>query len=640
MLDLMRRKKRLKLILWLVIAALALSMLVFFVPGTNMGGIFDSPGVVASVSGREITAQDFSLLYRRVANNLRTSNKMDAEAIRSMGVPTQVLNELINYEVMEILAKRFGITVTEEEMRRALENDQNLMDGDKFIGIENYKALMAMNGYTAAQYEKDVRRVMLHDKVRDFLTSALRVTDSELRDNYRRTTEKIQLDYVLLKKDDFKKRMKPTSAEIESWFNENKDNYIVHEKRSAEYMLIPYAQFAPLVEITEDDIIKEWNSVSHEELVEAAHILLLVNNASEEEEVKRKAEEVLKMARATSGQDFSKLAKKYSEDPGSAEKGGYLGTFGRGQMVPEFDAAVFALKPGEISNLVRTQYGYHIILSLRHESPTLESSREELDLMARDSKLRSIVLQKAEEAKAAAAKHADINEAVKSLNFTVEIRKTGLWQKDEPKIDPDLSPEILEDIFSLKEIGDLGNPVEHAQGFAVPKLTKVELPHPGTLAEFRQKAEADYIEIKAKDLMDAEAQKLSAEGIKQANLTVAAKALGLSVKTSQEFSRNGTPDQEIGSNQLITNAAFALETGAVSTPQSIKDDVIVFQVKSRSPFDEAAFEKQKIALGAQLLQNRQDTYFREYVNRMRDEMTKSGKISTNQRALTQASLNF
>jgi len=638
MLNLMRRKKRLKLILWLVIAALALSMLIFFVPGTNMGGFFDTPGVVASVEGRKVTVQDFNRLYRRVANNFRSANNIDEETMRAMGLPNQVLTELINYEVMEILATRLGITLTEEELLRAVENNPNLQVDGKFIGVENYKALLAQNGYTAAQFEAEVRRMKLQDRVRDFITSSIHVTDQELRDDYRRTTEKIQVDYVFLKKDDFKKRVKPEAADIETWFNDHKDSYTVKEKRRAEYLLIPYMQFVPLIEITEDDILREWSSVPHDEMVEAAHILLIVNDSSEDAEVKKKAEEVLKLAQ--SGQDFAELARKYSDDSGSAEQGGYLGSFTRGQMVPEFEAAAFALKADELSGLVRSQYGYHIIKSLRHESPTLESSREQLSDIVRGNKLMEMVRQKAEEARAAAVKQTDLREAIKNLDFTVEVHETGLQQRDDPPADSGMSPDMIDDIFSLREIGAIGKPVEHMLGFAVPRLAQVELPRPGTLDEFRRQVETDYADAKAKELMDAEAQKLSTEGINLANLTAAAKAQGFSVKTSQEFTRTGTPDPEIGSNTSFNQAAFALETGAVGAPQTLLDNVVVFQVKSRSPFDEAAFEKQKNAFRTQVLENRQDRYFQEYVNRSRDEMSNSGKITISRTALDQATLYF
>ena len=637
MLDLMRRKKRLKLILWLVIAALALSMLIFFVPGTNMSGFFDAPGVVASVEGRKITAQDFSRLYRRVANNYRTGNNISEETLRYMGLPSQVLNELINYEVMEVLAKRFGITMTEEEMFRAIENSSNLQVDGKFIGVEMYKALLAQNGFTAAEYEGELRRIKLQDKIHSLITSGVRVNDQELRDTYRQSTQKIQMDFVLLKKDDFRKRVKPTVEEIENWYNDHKDSYTVREKRNAEYMLIPFTQFIPQVEVTEDDLLEEWNSVPHEERVEAAHILLFVNDPSEDADIKQKAEKVLKLAR--SDRDFGELAREYSEDRGSAENGGFLGSFTRGQMVAEFEDAAFALEPGEISDLVHSQYGYHIIKSLWHDNPDFESSREQLTELARTRKLAELVKQKAGEAGAAAAKQADLHETVKNLDFTAEVRETGLLLRED-SLNLELSPEMLDEIFSLREIGSVGNPVEHALGFAVPRLLQVELPRPGTLEEFRQQAENEYIDARAKELLDTEARNLSDEGIKQANLTVAAKAQGLSVKTSQEFTINGTPDQEIGFDASFNQAVFSLETGVVSTPQPVLDDMVVFQVKSRSPFDEADFEEQKTTLMSQLLENRQNTYFQEFFSRTRDEMTRLKKITIYQSALDQASLNY
>ena len=634
MLDLMRRKKRLKLILWLVIAALALSMLIFFVPGTEMGGFFDTPGTVASVDGHNITAQDFSRLYRRVADNYRAANNIDAEAVRAMGVPQSVLDELINYAVMESLAKRFGIDIAKDELRRAVETNPNLQVDGKFIGVDNYKMLLAQNNYTAAEYESEVRRLQLHDRVRDFITSALVVGDSELRDTYERSTQKVKVDYVLLKKDDFKKNIKPAATDIQAWFDDHKDTYNIREKRRADYVLIPFMQFMAEIEITDDDILREWNSVPHDEAVEAAHILLLVDDPVRDAEVRKKAEEVLQMAR--SGQDFSGLAQKYSEDSGSAQQGGYLGPFQRGQMVPEFENAAFALKAGEMSGLVRTDYGYHIIKVLQHETPTFESSRDQLQAMVLQRKLYELTQQKAEEvAKAIEAKN-DLREAVGSLNFTTQVQDTGLMERDTDSANADLSPELRDNIFSLKEIGSIGKPVAHPIGFAVARLTEVQLPKPGTFDEFKSQAEQDYIDARAKELMDAEAQKLSAEGIKGKDLAAAAKAMGLRIKNSQEFTLTGTPDPEIGTNTAFNRTAFAMETGAVSTPQLVLDNSVVFQVMSRSQFDEEAFKNQEAALRLQMLQNLQDTYFQEYVRRARDEMANSKKIKIYEQALEQA----
>ncbi|MDR1726881.1 MAG: peptidylprolyl isomerase [Acidobacteriota bacterium] len=639
MLDLMRRKKRLKLILWLVIAALALSMLIFFVPGTDMGGFLDNPGVVASVDGRDISAQDFSRLYRRVAERYRTSNNIDEETVKAMGVPQSVLDELVNYEVMEVLARRFGLGVSEDDVRRSIETNPNLQVDGKFVGVETYKALLGQNGYTPAEFEKEVRRLLLHDKVRDFVTSAITVGDAELRDAYERATRKVQVDYVMLKKDDFKKRVTPTDADVKAWFEAHKGDYVVKEKRRAECAMVPFMQFVEKIQVTDEDIRKEWNSLPHDEVVEAAHILLLVDSQggqAEDAEVKKRAEEVLQKVR--SGEDFAGLAQKFSEDAGSAEQGGYLGPFPRGQMVPEFENAAFALQAGEVSDLVRTDYGYHIIKVLRHETPTLESSRGQLQTMVMQRKVREMTLQKAEDVVKAAAGKKDFKEAVKDLGFVVEVADTGLLDKDSSSSETGLSANLRDDIFSLKEIGSVGKPVEEPIGYAVAKLAEVQLPRPGTLEEFTAQATQDYVESKAKELLDAEAQKLSDEGIKSKDLAAAAKALGLEVKKSQEFTQTGTPDPEIGANTPFNQAAFALEQGAVSAPQPMLDNSIVFQVTSRSPFDEETFKQQEGALRTNMLQNLQDTYFQEYVKRAREEMLKSGKIKIHEQAVERAAM--
>jgi peptidyl-prolyl cis-trans isomerase D len=373
--------------------------------------------------------------------------------------------------------------------------------------------------------------------------------------------------------------------------------------------------------------------------VAAAHILLLVNppnDQSKDAEVKKKAEEVLKLAQ--SGQDFEELARKYSEDTGSAKQGGYIGAFPRGEMVPEFENAAFALKAGEMSGLVRSEVGYHIIKVLQHKSPTLESNRDQLQAMVLRRKLYDLTQQKAEEAAKALTSQKDPAEALKSLSFVAEMRDTGLLEKDADTSDTDITPELRDNIFTLKEIGSIGKPVEHPLGFAVAKLAEVQLPRPGTLDEFKAQVEQDYIDSKAKELLDAAAQKLSAEGIKGKDLAAAAKAMSLGVKKSAEFTRAGTPDPEIGANTPFNQAAFALETGTVSAPQPLLNDVIVFQVLSRSPFDEAAFKNQETAVRAQLLQDLQDTYFQEYVKRARVEMTKARKIKIYDQAAERAAM--
>ena len=240
MLDIMRRKKRLKIILWLVIFSLALGMLLFFVPGINIGNVTTDTSA-ATVDGQAIPMNDFFSAYRRVVKQYsnRGKNKVDAETLKAMGVPKQVLDELITERVLQTVAKRFGIDVTENEVRRAIETYPYFQDQGKFIGIERYKALLATNDLSVEEFEKNMRQSQLARKLRAIITDSLDVSERELRDEFSNSNQQTQVYYAILKKADFTKRVKPTEAELRAYFDGHKASYQIKEKRRAQYLLIP-----------------------------------------------------------------------------------------------------------------------------------------------------------------------------------------------------------------------------------------------------------------------------------------------------------------------------------------------------------------------------------------------------------------
>lgn len=637
MLDIMRRKKRLKIILWLVIFSLALGMLLFFIPGMNMGTVATDTSA-ATVDGKVISLQAFAEAYRRVVNNYSNGgrNRTDPEMLKAMGLPKQVLDGLITEKVVELIAQRLGIEVTPEEVRQAVETHPYLQDQGKFIGLERYKAVLASNNIPITAFEEDIRNAQMMKKVREIITDSMNISERELRDDFARTNQQTVVDYVILKKDDFIKNVKPSEAELRAYFDGHKDTYRIKEKRRAQYLLVPIPQTPPPV--TEQEILAEWNQVPHEETVEAAHILFKVDNPSTEAEIRSKAESILKRAKA--GEDFAELAKKYSEDTESASQGGYLGAFQRGQMIKEFENAAFALKPGEISGLVQSQYGFHIIKVLKHETPTLESSKPALILAIQRRKALETAKQKAEQIAGLALKQKDLNLLAKESGGAVEVNETGFFSKEDDLTNLMISQALRDEVFDLKEINSIGKVVEHPMGYAVPKLLEVQMPKPGEFAESRGKVEKDFIDFKAKELMQATAKRLSEEAAKQGNLEKAAKGLSLPVKASQPFTIAGTPSPEIGANPSFTQAAFDLAPGQVSAPLPLLDNEAVLQVKSRSPFDEAAFQKQKTELKEKLLESSQDSYFQDYVRRAVEELQKAEKIRINQKALDSPNLLY
>ncbi len=639
MLDIMRRKKRLKIVLWLVIVSLALGMLLFFVPGSNMGGgVVDTSA--ATVDGRTIPINDLVNAYRRTIDRYNASgaNNLDPEILKSLGIPRQVLDGLISAKVLEIVGAQMGVDVTVEEIRKEIEAYPGLQDQGEFIGVERYKNLLAANNISVTEFESDIRSGVLANKIRSILTDSVDVSDLDLREDFSRRNQQTQVDYVLLEKADFKKRLKPSDAALQAYFDEHREDYRIKEKRKAQYLLIPLAEMLRNVAVTEQEIRQEWSLSPPPEQVEASHILFRIEDPSQEDAVRARAEAVLTQIKE--GADFTELAKKHSDDPGSADQGGYLGTFQRGQMVPEFENAAFSLNPGEISELVKTQYGYHIILVSQRITPTLESSRSELETAIRQRKAQELAEKKAEEAASLAETQKDLSSIGKELGIEAEVEETSLFENDDNAFALGISQELMNETFQLREIDSIGKAVEHPLGYAVPKLIEVQMAKPGDLATFHDRVLEDYLEAKAKELMEEEARNLSEEAGRQQDLAKAAKSMGLDIRTSEEFKFSDSPAPDIGSNSAFNSAAFDLEPGGVSDPIPLSDSMAVLQVKSRSRFDEGAFENEKEEIRQRLVQSKRDPYFQEYLRGVTEKLEKEGKIRINPKALEQLETLF
>jgi peptidyl-prolyl cis-trans isomerase D len=637
MLDLMRRKKRLKAILWVVIIGLGMGMLLFFVPGQNLGGGGTTAGVVATVDGDPITVKEFWDTYRRALQNVsRNSNsQLDPELLKQLGLDRQALDSLINVRVISYAAKRLGLSVTPEELRRTLETNPNFQVGGSFIGAERYRALLAANQLDVGEFEDGLRMSMLAGKVRGLITDSLVIPEDDIRREYLRSEQEAQVRFALLKKEDYRKRVLPTEADLKAYFEANKAKYAIDEERRARYLLIAIPGLASTIEVTDKEVEDQWAKEARRETVDASHILFKVEDPSKDAEVRARAEDVLKRVKA--GGDFAELAKKYSQDEGSAQQGGNLGPFPRGQMVKEFEDVAFALQPGQVSDLVKTEFGYHIIKVLRHEIPDLESSRPALVRGVQINKASDLAKRKAAEAMSLVDKLKDLDAIAKALNVPAEILETGFFNRASDPTNLNISKSMITAVFELKEINAIAKPVDVPSGYAIAQLLETKLPKPPDFAQSREAIARDYTDVKAEELVKAEAQKLSEEATRLGDLDKAGKAMKLTVINTQPFKRDASPAPEIANTEDFNNAAFDLPVGGVSAPLNVKgtDQIAVLQVASRTPFDEAAYAKKRYAIRQSLGGNWRDAYFQAYIQRITSDMEKAGKIRINTSVMNQ-----
>src|SRR5262249_683494 len=215
---------------------------------------------------------------------------------------------------------------------------------------------------TPADFEDTLRKQLTIDKLRASVTDWLSVADKDLEQEYRRRNDKVKLAVVSFTADSFRPQVAVSDADVSSYFAGRAEDFKIPEKRKIRYLLIDIDAMRAKVIVPAAEIERAYNNNIEQyttpEQVRASHVLLKTEG-KDDAAVKAKAEEILKQARA--GADFADLAKKNSEDDSNKNNGGDLDYFGRGRMVPEFDQVAFSLEPGKISDVVKTQFGYHII---------------------------------------------------------------------------------------------------------------------------------------------------------------------------------------------------------------------------------------------------------------------------------------
>jgi peptidyl-prolyl cis-trans isomerase D len=351
---------------WLIKALIAIIAVVFvFYFGYSFTS--DQAMKIAYVNGELINGPEYEKVYRDMITSLQARYKSmwNDNMIKNFNLKKRALESLITQRLMSQAASELGLDVTEAEIQKAIMNYPAFQINGRF-DMRRYQSLLSNNHMKPEDFEASITSELLDKKLKQFLFAFLNITDREILEYYTFANEKVKIAFVEFNPENFKDSVKFDETKLKTYFEKNKEQYRIPEKISVAYLEIDPKNFGGEVEITEKEIESyyEYNAkmYSQPKQVKAKHILFKVAQDDTEEvknKVKERAEKVLEKARK--GDDFAALAKEYSEGP-SKSQGGDLGYFKTGQMEPPFEEAAFALKKGEISDLVQTRFGYHIIL--------------------------------------------------------------------------------------------------------------------------------------------------------------------------------------------------------------------------------------------------------------------------------------
>lgn len=630
--------KAAKYILGGLLTVLALSMVVYLIPGfLNNADVNARSGVIASVGGNDILTEQ---VQKATSAQLRQQHYPEQFAPY---IAQQVMRELLQAQEVRYEAERMGLAVSDAEVQDEMQHGMYKMyffpDG-KWIGQQKYEDLITNNGGSVADFERNLRDQILARKLFTAVTANVSVLPSEIEQAYRDKNTKVKFQYAVLSLDDVQKALKPTDADLKAYYQANLPRYAnsVPEKRQVRYFVLLDKDAESQVTVSPAAIQRFYSDNLDQfkmpDRAKVRHILIATPpgpdgkpDPKQVEQARVKAGDVLKQVRA--GGNFAELAKKYSEDPGSKDVGGELGWIQKGQMVAEFENVAFAQNPGQISDLVQSSFGFHIIQTedkqLARVKPLAEV-KADIEKNLKAQAVANLLDKKANDALTLAQKQS-LDKAA-AQNGAQVIQSNPVARTDElPGIGA--SPEVMGPVFAA----DSKAPPQlerFTQGYVIFQVTGVVPPKTPEFQEIKDRVTGDYKSERAATLLRTKTQELADRAHSQHDLAKAAKEVGATLKTSDLVTRTSQVPQ-LGPMSGAASVAFSLKPGEISGPLNAGSNGAVLQVTDREEpsLNDPAFAQQRDAIAEQLTAQKREQALELFISNLGDRLEKEKKIKIN-----------
>ena len=639
MLDRMRRHKGwLKWSLALVIFAFAF----LYIPGfmDQTGGAALPADVIARVGDEEISLLEFQQIYSRQlqAYRLESGGEISEEVLRSLGIDRQILQQMIDGHAALAEAERLGLEVSDAEVRERILTIPAFQIDGRFIGEASYRQLLQQQRppISPAQFEEEIRNEILVDRLQAAVTGWVRVSDAEVADEHRRRNERVRVDVVAFRADDFRADVEATDDDVSLLFAEESTNYEVPEKRRLRFLLVDQTAIFDSLVLTEDELRQYYDAnLSQYQTpgqVRASHILLRVDGDNEEEVAARAAELA---AEARGGADFAALAREHSEDETNAGNGGDLGLFGRGRMVPEFENAAFALGVGEVSDPVRSPFGFHVIHVTEKQEEVTQPFAEvrgaiETVLKRERSSSRATALARAISSEATTPEA--LERAASARGY--ELQESGFAARGEPILGLGLAQEVSAQAFAM-DPGAVAGPIPTPSGPAFVTVIDVQDPYIPEIDEVRDQVREDVIRKKSLALAQERAAEAAASLQGADDFVAAAEEAEWSVGSSDLVTR-GSALPEVGSSPAVEAVAFAMLPGTVSDVVQTGNAAAIVHLVEREEASAADLAQNRDTLRNELTLQRQSRFFTAYMDNVKAGLDITIDLAVLEQALGQA----
>lgn len=617
------------------------TVVVSFVLTFGYSGIMSNGRDIGVIRGKKIDYNDFLRLYNDLYNfysQILKDNQdqrdflLDPKRLRK-----EALERLIERELLLTQAEKQGIRAPDSELAERI---KDFFERNGGFTMRRYEGFLRSEKQTKKEFEAKFRQDLILEKLQNLIKDGVQVSDQEVREVYSREKEQIQVDYAFLSPSRFADQVQVTEQEIKDYYQKSKEEFRRPAQMRAEYLRLDPQTYEEKVSPTTQELralyeehVDEY-SLPHQ--VRARHILLRTPegaNAEEEGRIRKKAEELLKEARE--GADFSALARRSSEDAGSAPRGGDLGYFRKDQTLKPFEEVAFSLKEGEIGGPVRTSFGFHLIkvedIQEAHQAP-LDEVKEEIQQRFVKQEVRRITRREAWKLRQTIVSgRKDFTQAAKDTHLTHGT--TDFFRREAVVIQGVKSASAFAAAAFAPTIEGVSEPVEAQEGYYLIKVAEKKTSFIPPLEEVQEDIREKLGRKKSREQAIQQAQQIIDQMKKGGNRWDSLVELaGLKTESSEYFSRVGGPQLAKGPDFI--QASFRLsdrggEVGKVELP----DGVYLIKPAGRKEIDEETFRKEKEDYRKKLLLQKREGVFRAWVANLVQEATKKGEVKIREERL-------
>lgn len=608
---------------WMIKILLGLIVVAFVFTGA--GSFYSQRDAqVAKVNGKPISIDEYQRTYYSIMQNIEQQfgNRLNQDLLDMLNVKDQALNQLIEKHLLLQVAAKNDIRVPDAALARAITEIPVFQNNGSF-DAGRYRQLLEQNRMSPEGFETMQKESMKTGMIRNLVAGSIPVSETEARAWYNWRNTEAKIDYAVFSAGNFSD-IKVSEERLRQYFDANKQRYKTEPSLKVRYLRFDPESFRDEVRISDEQVTDYYESNPDEfktpETVTARHILLQLPRDADENTVSENREKAMGiMKKARDGEDFAELAKTYSEGP-TAKDGGYLGSFEREDMVEPFSEKAFSMEPGEISDPVRTQFGWHIIKVEDRQQAAAQPLEEVKELITEKlaaRQTRTIAYDSAWSLYEISFEGDDLAENARDSGF--ELETTDFFTKAKGPEELENSREFAQAAFDIplmeiSEVREIGDAYFLIQPFE-EKASRIP-----DFKDVKERVNSDLTAQKQKDA----ARKTAEEFLKQVrsadSFADAAKAADVEIKTTDFFKRN-QPVAEIRNSRQLSEAAFSLDRKN-PVPDSVieeNDSFYVIRLNDQKVPEKNDFEDQKDNAVARLREQKRQRAVNKWIASLRQD---------------------